>query len=228
MFDQRFIAGVDLGQAQDPTAIAVGELAGDDIQIRHLERRPLGEPYPDIIGRVAVLIRALPGLPDLVVDATGVGRPVIDMMRDKGLAPIPVTITAGRGIRQVGRKWLVPKPILLLPLITAVETGRFKIAAGLPFADVLTAELRAFQRRVTRHANEQFEGRGEHDDLVSECFQPGCMFRSHGGHIAGWGAPTGVALAADGRSLVLGQWRLGSGGREERLIQLLRSCRALP
>jgi hypothetical protein len=27
-------------------------------------------------------------------------------------------------------------------------------------------ELRAFERRVTRHAQEQFEGRGEHDDLV--------------------------------------------------------------
>lgn len=45
------------------------------------------------------------------------------------------------------------------------------------------------------------------------------------GAVAAWGAPTGVALAADGRSIVLGQWRLGSDGREERLIRLLRSCR---
>ena len=27
----------------------------------------------------------------------------------------------------------------------------------------------AFERRVTQHANEQFEGRGEHDDLVIAC-----------------------------------------------------------
>lgn len=48
------------------------------------------------------------------------------------------------------------------------------------------------------------------------------------GPVADWGAPTGAALATDGRSLVLGQWRLGGAGREERLIRLLRSCRALP
>lgn len=45
------------------------------------------------------------------------------------------------------------------------------------------------------------------------------------GSVADWGAPTGVALAIDGRSLVLGQWRRGEEGREERLIQLSRSCR---
>ncbi len=45
------------------------------------------------------------------------------------------------------------------------------------------------------------------------------------GPVADWGAPTGVALVNDGRSLVLGQWRPGEGGREERLIQLSRSCR---
>ncbi|MBW2242272.1 MAG: hypothetical protein JRH01_09815 [Deltaproteobacteria bacterium] len=45
------------------------------------------------------------------------------------------------------------------------------------------------------------------------------------GPVADWGAPTGVALPAGGGSLVLGQWRLGKEGREERLILLIRSCR---
>ncbi len=67
------------------------------------------------------------------------------------------------------RPWRVPKPVLQRPLIVAVETGRLKVAAGLPFADALTLELRAFERTVTRHANEQFEGRGQHDDLVIAC-----------------------------------------------------------
>ncbi len=49
------------------------------------------------------------------------------------------------------------------------------------------------------------------------------------GPVADWGAPTGVALAPDGRSLVLGQWRRSAnGGREERLIRLLRSCSVRP
>ncbi len=87
--------GVDLGQAQDPTAIAVAEMREPEIHVRHLERLPLGTPYPKVIERVAAIVETLPGA-DLLVDATGVGRPVIDQMRETGLEPVPVTITGGR------------------------------------------------------------------------------------------------------------------------------------
>lgn len=102
----------------------------------------------------------------MVVDATGVGRPVIDQMRAGGLDPVAVTITSGKATKQERGGWKLPKIELLRPLVTAVEGGRLKISAGLPYAEALMLELRAFERRVTRHANEQFEGRGEHDDLV--------------------------------------------------------------
>ncbi len=39
-----FIVGVDLGQAHDPTAIAVAELIEPEIHFRHLERLPLRTP----------------------------------------------------------------------------------------------------------------------------------------------------------------------------------------
>ena len=87
-----YIIGVDLGQCHDYTAIAVlerAELKGEwdavafawkkliELQLRHLERMPLGTPYPDIVGKVREIARH-PDLRDrchLVVDATGVGRP---------------------------------------------------------------------------------------------------------------------------------------------------------
>ena len=103
--DPALIVGVDLGQAQDPTAIAVAETHNPDIHVRHLERLPLGTPYPQVIERISALVEKLPGA-SLVVDATGVGRAVLDHMAD--LDPVPVTITGGRLTSYDGRMWRVP------------------------------------------------------------------------------------------------------------------------
>ncbi len=43
----------------------------------------------------------------------------------------------------------VPKRELVRGLVTAFENGRLKIAKGLPLADALLGELRAFQVRFT-------------------------------------------------------------------------------
>ncbi len=85
----------------------------------------------------------------LVVDATGVGRPVIDHMREVGLEPVPVTITAGQDMTFDGDQWRVPKKALLRPLVAATEAGRLKVAKGLREAEAFQRELQAFQRRIT-------------------------------------------------------------------------------
>ena len=72
----RFIVGADIGQARDPTALAVIEAEAEMILVRHLERLPLGTPYPDAVKRIGEVVQTLPGA-ELVVDATGVGRPVV-------------------------------------------------------------------------------------------------------------------------------------------------------
>ncbi len=122
-----YFLGLDLGKVQDPAAIAVAEVPKPDIHIRHLERLPLGTPYPKVIERVTAIIEKLPS-PDLIVDATGVGRPVIDQMRETGLEPVPVTITGGRFMSFDGDMWRVPKKALLRPLVAASEAGRLKVA----------------------------------------------------------------------------------------------------
>lgn len=140
-----YVLGVDLGQAQDPTAIAVAEARTPNIHIRHLERLRLGTPYPQVIDRIGVLARALP-FSRIVVDATGVGRAVLDHMAH--LEPVAVAITAGRQTSYDGRMWRVPKMALLRPLVSATEIGRLKVAkraepggglsmrtTGLPAAD---------------------------------------------------------------------------------------------
>ncbi len=51
--------------------------------------------YPRVVMHISGLVSKLPGAA-LVVDATGVGRPVVDQLRAAGLDPIAVTITAGQ------------------------------------------------------------------------------------------------------------------------------------
>ncbi len=107
-----YILGLDLGQSQDFTALAVLQRASfpwlgkpTRYTCRVLRRWPVGTPYPEIAHslrelmetRTASALLPLAGAP-LVVDATGVGRAVVDLVR-----PIPqppgyvtsVVLTAG-------------------------------------------------------------------------------------------------------------------------------------
>jgi hypothetical protein len=68
---------------------------GPIFQVGHLEREPLGTPYPDIVAHVGRLLRKLPGYPELVIDCTGVGRPIFEMFVYSGISPIGVVSPPG-------------------------------------------------------------------------------------------------------------------------------------
>ncbi len=157
-----FTIGADIGQAADPTTAAVVE---DGCQLRHLERQPLGERYPDIADHLTGLKEKLPGS-RLVMDATGVGRAVFDILEERGAEPVGVVFTAGRRIRFDGRFWCVPKRVLVRGLVTAVESASLQIAKGLPGVDVLLRELADFRVTVNERGHEAYGGKREHDDLV--------------------------------------------------------------
>ena len=82
----RFHVGLDLGQANDYTAVAVVEEAGDDLHVRHLERFR-HTLYPDVADRVEALLDSpqLKGKANLVIDATGVGPAVTDIFSKRGV-----------------------------------------------------------------------------------------------------------------------------------------------
>src|SRR5207248_9444448 len=120
----RFVVGVDLGQAQDYTAIAVVEevrtgtldernrVHGERVlHLRYLERVPLGTRYPAVIRHVLGLLDSPPlsrEMP-LVVDKTGVGSAVVDIFTAAGVPPIAVTITGGNEVIREARNVRVPK-----------------------------------------------------------------------------------------------------------------------
>jgi hypothetical protein len=190
-----FFVGVDLGQSKDFTAVVVNErveaervrlerspfqpVAGEVSRqrlVRHrfsfLHRFQLGTPYPEIVDTLGRLLKQLPqrrDAPALYVDATGVGRPVIDTMRGKGLHPVGITITAGLDVnRKAFNDIRIPKRNLASLMQVVLQTERLKIAEDMPMTPVLVRELEAFKVKISAAGNEGFEAwrEADHDDLV--------------------------------------------------------------
>ena len=172
-----YFVGLDLGQTTDPTALAVLERSGlleePDFAVRHLLRYPLGTPYTAIVPDVVRMTntRPLAGRCTLVVDQTGVGRPLVELLLKEPGVPrvVPVTITGGHEVTVMpDRSFHVPKRDLVTALQVPLVGRRLKVAAGIPDADILVRELSSFEVKITEAAKETFGARrgGQHDDLV--------------------------------------------------------------
>jgi hypothetical protein len=172
----KYFVGLDLGQSHDPSAIAVLE-AEDGLVLRYLERAPLGTPYPELVEWVRDIVTSekLRGRCGLVVDGTGVGAPVVDMLRAArlGCEVSDVNMTAGdresdRGSEHNAPRCNVPKRDLIAGLQVALASKLLRISAGLPDADALLQEL--MDMKVTQREQGRVrmgaDGFGQHDDMV--------------------------------------------------------------
>jgi len=208
-----FLIGVDLGQRQDFTAVAVIERRQRPVAnapapgppsfieelglaprptgpteahyaVRWLERYPLGESYVRQVERTVGTVdrvRALmpgkrPGRLALIVDQTGAGQPVCDLFREapalRGLEFSPITITAG-DVPSVDPRggWRAPKRSIVAVLQVILQSGRLKVAAGLPAAETLRRELLGFRAKITAAGNDVYAAGDDwrsapHDDTV--------------------------------------------------------------
>lgn len=165
-----FYIGVDLGQRVDFTAIAVLEREECGVRpwmepdfkglsVRWLERMPLGTPFPEVVRRIQTIVEKLGWNCSVAVDATGLGAPVVDMLREARMSCelSPVVITAGEKPRQERGRWYVPRRDLIGAIQMLLETEQLRIAKDLRECPTLVREL------VGMRVNG--EGR-EHDDLV--------------------------------------------------------------
>jgi hypothetical protein len=188
-----FIVGLDLGQSADYTALSVIEnvLTPDvakpakkhrTLHLRHLERYPLRTLYPDIADGVTKLMQdpklspnvfyggtIRPTSPMLIVDQTGVGPAVTDLLKKKGLTFKAVTITGGYKVNYEGGSWHVPKRDLVGALEVYFHTGTLKVAEDLKLWPALREELLNFKRKInlkTAHDSYEHWRESDHDDLV--------------------------------------------------------------
>lgn len=178
-----FIAGLDLGQAHDYTALIVAERVdrGEEAaayDVAHIDRIREAR-YPAIVAHTAAVVAALRERqpwpePTLVVDYTGVGRPVADLLVEANLGvPLKlVTITGGETAALGERgEWRVPKRDLASVVQVLLQAGRLRIAASLPLARVLTEELINFRVKISLAGYDSYGAgadwrEGNHDDLV--------------------------------------------------------------
>lgn len=189
--------GLDLGQAADFTAVSVLEVIPtvyerqiSDIEpetrlprsriipvegppltyhVRHLERLPIGTSYTDVVLRAKEILTRLPAGAEIIVDNTGVGRPVTDMIVQQGLRPVCITITGGDAVTHDGPNFHVPKRDIVGVLAVAFQNKQLKIASSLPDAQTLVSELLNFKVKIdlkTAHDSYEAWREGIHDDLV--------------------------------------------------------------
>src|SRR5215213_6376366 len=170
-----YYAGLDLGQSAAYTALAVLQKVptydkqtgkhGDELHLRHLERYPLKTPYTDIADQVKSLLTGPPFTDDirygfrirkarteLIVDKTGVGLAVTDLLKERRLGFIAVTITGlGQKVNSHGtREYSVPKQDLVSALEVPFHKGTLKVAKGLEGWPKLREELINFRRKQNK------------------------------------------------------------------------------
>ena len=175
-----YFIGVDLGQVQDYTAIVTleGLVYRNHYKVTGLERMRSID-YVAVIKRVEDILNTPPicwGNIHLVVDRTGVGRPIVDMMFKHGMNPVGVTITGGdKPTHEYLNDWktrqavTVPKRDLVINLALMIQNKELKVLKSLPLAQVLATEMQNMTVKInSRTGSDSYgaEKAQEHDDLT--------------------------------------------------------------
>jgi hypothetical protein len=172
-----FVFGLDLGQAQDFSALAMlkqtreGDVARYDVV--HLHHWHLGTPYTTVVSETAGML-AKTGSPDccLAIDGTGVGRAVVDIFMQANLAAylVPILITSGNSVSRAPDGYIHVSKIQLVSVMQSLMQRRLiRFAKKLTLAKTTEKELANFKVKITTAANETFAAdwrEGQHDDLV--------------------------------------------------------------
>lgn len=178
-----YVAGLDLGRPHEFTALSVlerTEVPDSDeprrtvrhYAVRHLERFPPATPYSEVFERLAEVFADPPLYgSNLVVDYTGVGWPVLSMLRKArvGAKIVPLFVTAGnRHIFDERGSWCVPRQELAATVQVLLQSRRLQVAPTLPQTATLVRELTAFQLKTTMARKDELDvwRQGRHDDLV--------------------------------------------------------------
>lgn len=184
-----YVAGLDVGQINDSTAVGVLEVVEAQPMYPHipefvevankippryllrgLERFPLGMRYPDQVRRVVEIMRK-PQLAEvrLFMDRTGVGLGFYDLLKEarvQNLNGVQITGSQAEATRQP-YGWNVGKAELVTQVQILLQTRQLQFEQSLPDVALLERELKEFRATINSSGNTSFNAReGQHDDLV--------------------------------------------------------------
>lgn len=173
--------GMDVGGSVDYTALCVWtKQAIHDLdehkteeknEVVHLERLSRDMSYPDQIERALEVFghRGLRGTKRFIMDATGIGRPLVDLLVEKNIRPISIIFTGGHVTNEEPNlMFTVPKIDIINAGILAVELELVHVSNELPDAITLKNEMRDYQLKIKTKTGDEVFGAaaGANDDLV--------------------------------------------------------------
>jgi hypothetical protein len=184
----RFVAGLDVAQQSDWSAVAVLELIRapgnpkklEEVRLVALERWQ--KLYPDTLEELGVIFSEEPlkRRTILATDATGPGLHLYeDMLRDEALISCvgkeritPVVITPGQNEGRDRKFRMVPKHLLITRLQSAIRRRQIRVPRKLPLYNILESELEGYEMKLregSKHvtfSNNPRDGGPEHDDCI--------------------------------------------------------------
>lgn len=177
------LIGVALGSRRAPTGLAVvedqwrkddGRTSVDHYLVRHLERLPLGTSYPAVARRVGEMVATLrergESWPDVFVDATGLGEPVVELI-DRAVRRCrlrAVYFTHGDRRSEEGEQITLGKAYLVTRLQALLQADQLHLPRS-PEAECLAKDLLQYEIQLAPDANERYGAFrvGRHDDLIT-------------------------------------------------------------
>lgn len=166
------IVGLDLGQASDPAALVCLRRESNVYRGVAFKRWKLGTPYPLLVEELCKGFDnpEVAGA-ELVVDGTGVGRPIVDMIRrakPKCKSFWPVMCVGGISVerRDEFGYWHVTKGTLVSSLMVLLQQRRLNLPADSEDAKALAKELAVYQVKIGKRGESFNAQQGKHDDLV--------------------------------------------------------------
>lgn len=205
----QYLVVIDVAKKQDATSIQIWRntpefLKGDERvylqdRIFHyfdlvFQTKMEKIPYTDQADKIKALMdsEAMKNNSELIVDGTGVGEAIIDILRSKSLRPTPIVFTggdqlnikyeknlrrfggfgAGIGTMQVIRQLDVPKKDLVAAGQTMIQQCRLRIAPEVQYANDFRKQLVHFKGKVnekTGYTSYNNDNPEVHDDFTV-CF----------------------------------------------------------
>jgi len=171
----KYIFGLDLGQQNDYTVLCAietnlknGELS---YNLPFIYRFSLKVPYPNIVKSITTFITSQLELKEdyvLIIDYTGVGRPVVDSFKNNNLRIVSVNITGGTKSSWPSRvEANVPKRDIVSSIQVVMQNKRLKIASNLPLLEAFKKEFLGFKAKISSSGHDSYSAiSGTHDDIV--------------------------------------------------------------
>lgn len=172
------IIAADIGKVSDfsVAALVLGSpTAPRSYHVAKLDRWR-SEKYQTTIQRLVLLAGRHPDA-IVAVDAAGVGRAVLDLVRDAmpGRKIYGVISTGGRNVNagQEPGDVCVPKSDLVGVLQVLLQARRLTYSPSLPLVRELQSEFQRYEGKLTKNLHQTYEAATGHDDIVS-CLALGC------------------------------------------------------